>query len=266
MTNRLELNWKLDGLVDEQRYYCSETHIDINNLPSPKAVLDSSAISYIDYDVVENTLYHIVLSSIRGDSEKFSEEKTVSTNTINYTANYPLIIDSKDIASGESLTLTNVSIDSNGAYFQGTSTSYASKTDSLATTLGDGDFTIEFIFKSDRSIGSSEVLIDNYNGSGSSWQIMLDGHGRATMFNSSGYKFTSSQSYLDGQEHHYAIVRKNGVSKAVIDGVVVGTFTLINSLPTKTYFSLGTQFIDKSYPFKGWIRGLKICREALYGF
>ena len=37
MTNRLELNWELDGVVDEQRYYCSETPIDPLNLPVPKA-------------------------------------------------------------------------------------------------------------------------------------------------------------------------------------------------------------------------------------
>ncbi|RLL31774.1 hypothetical protein D9K80_14640, partial [Acinetobacter cumulans] len=37
-TNRLELNWKLDGFVDEQRYYCSETAIDPLNLPPHKAI------------------------------------------------------------------------------------------------------------------------------------------------------------------------------------------------------------------------------------
>ena len=38
MTNRLELSWKLDGFIGEQRYYCSETPIDVNNLPVPKAI------------------------------------------------------------------------------------------------------------------------------------------------------------------------------------------------------------------------------------
>lgn len=43
MTNRLELNWSLDGFVDEQRYYCSETPIDSENLPAPKVILDGEA-------------------------------------------------------------------------------------------------------------------------------------------------------------------------------------------------------------------------------
>lgn len=33
MTNRLEINWKLDGDIDEQRYYCSETPIGCFLLP-----------------------------------------------------------------------------------------------------------------------------------------------------------------------------------------------------------------------------------------
>ncbi|MBI1453695.1 hypothetical protein IL972_17540, partial [Acinetobacter sp. FL51] len=48
LTNRLELNWKLDGFVDEQRYYCSETPIDPENLPVPKAVLAGDVRTYVD--------------------------------------------------------------------------------------------------------------------------------------------------------------------------------------------------------------------------
>ena len=94
---------------------------------------------------------------------------------------------------------------------------------------------------------------------------MLDSNGRATMFNG-GYEFTSTKSYLDGMEHHYVIVRKNGISKAIIDGEIVATFLLSSDLPTKSNFSMGIQFITKTYPYKGWIRDLKICHEALYGF
>ncbi len=51
MTNRLELNWKLDGFADEQRYYCSESPIDINNLPLPKAVIAGNVRTYVDTDI-----------------------------------------------------------------------------------------------------------------------------------------------------------------------------------------------------------------------
>ena len=73
MTNRLELNWKLDGLVDEQRYYCSETPIDTANLPVPKAVLASHVRSYVDTDIELGNTYYVVVSSIKGNIEKVSQ-------------------------------------------------------------------------------------------------------------------------------------------------------------------------------------------------
>ena len=264
-TNRLELNWSLDGLVDEQRYYCSEIPIDPDNLPEPKAILDAMVRSYMDTDVLENQTYYIRIGSIKNGNEKLSDESQVNTLAINYTAKYPLIIDAKDVITNEQFTLFNSSISNDGVYFNGESSSYATKSDTPATTLGNADFTIEFLFKSDRAYGSNEVLIDNYDGSGMSWQIMLDSNGRATMFNS-GYAFRSNKSYLDGMEHHYVIVKKNGISKAIIDGEIVATFELSSDLPTKSNFSMGIQFSNKTYPYKGWIRDLKICHEALYGF
>lgn len=79
MTNRLELNWKLDGFVDEQRYYCSETAIDIENPPPPKVVLDGSDRSYIDGDIDEDKNYNVCFSSVKNGIEKFSSIIQVST-------------------------------------------------------------------------------------------------------------------------------------------------------------------------------------------
>ena len=72
MTNRLELNWKLDGFVDEQRYYCSETPIDTANLPVPKAVLTGDARSHIDYDVELGKAYYVCVGSVKNTLEKLS--------------------------------------------------------------------------------------------------------------------------------------------------------------------------------------------------
>lgn len=74
MTNRLELNWKLDGFVDEQRYYCSETPIDPQNLPLPKAVLLNNDRSYIDTMTNAGKRYHIIISSVRDNIEKLSQQ------------------------------------------------------------------------------------------------------------------------------------------------------------------------------------------------
>lgn len=82
MTNRLELNWKLDGFVDEQRYYCSETPIDPANLSAPKAILAGDARTYIDSDSIVDVTYYIRVSSVRNGVEKLSEELTVTVSSV----------------------------------------------------------------------------------------------------------------------------------------------------------------------------------------
>lgn len=71
-TNRLELNWNLDGLIDEQRYYCSETPIDPDNLPLPKAILSGDVRSYIDTSIDYGKTYYLQLSSVKNSIEKLS--------------------------------------------------------------------------------------------------------------------------------------------------------------------------------------------------
>ena len=82
MTNRLELNWNLDGFVDEQRYYCSETPIDPENLPVPKVILDGEARSYIDTDVGVGKTYYVRVGSVKNGVEKISEEQSVYASNI----------------------------------------------------------------------------------------------------------------------------------------------------------------------------------------
>lgn len=81
MTNRLESSWKLDGFVDEQRYYCSETPIDTANLPSPKAVLAGDVRTYVDTNIESGKTYYVRVGSVRNGVEKLSAEIVVSTAT-----------------------------------------------------------------------------------------------------------------------------------------------------------------------------------------
>ena len=80
MTDRLELNWKLDGFVDEQRYYCSETPIDPQNLPIPKAILAGDVRSHLDADISIGLTYHIRMSAVRNGIEKISDEIVLTTS------------------------------------------------------------------------------------------------------------------------------------------------------------------------------------------
>lgn len=79
MTNHLTLNWKVDGFVDEQRYYCSETTIDSENLPVPKAVFSATARTYIDTQIESGKKYYVRISSVKNGVEKISAESTVNT-------------------------------------------------------------------------------------------------------------------------------------------------------------------------------------------
>lgn len=79
MTNCLELHWKLDGFVDEQRYYCSPSPIDINNLPPPKMVFGGDIRTYIDAEITPGQTYYVRISSVKNGAEKLSSETTVST-------------------------------------------------------------------------------------------------------------------------------------------------------------------------------------------
>lgn len=78
MTNRLELNWKLDGFVDEQRYYCSETQLDPANLPAPKAILASDVRTYTDTAIDTGKTYYVAVGSVKNGVEKISNEITIT--------------------------------------------------------------------------------------------------------------------------------------------------------------------------------------------
>lgn len=73
MTNRIELNWKLDGAVDEQRYYCSETPLDPGNLPVPKTILAGDIRAYTDTAIEAEKTYYVAIGSVRGGIEKLSD-------------------------------------------------------------------------------------------------------------------------------------------------------------------------------------------------
>jgi len=78
MTNRLEFNWTIDGVVDEQRYYCSETLINVNSLPSPKAVLSGAVRTYTDTAVTLGKSYYVIIGSVKNGVQKLSSQKTVT--------------------------------------------------------------------------------------------------------------------------------------------------------------------------------------------
>ncbi|KJV37898.1 hypothetical protein [Acinetobacter brisouii] len=140
MTNRLELNWKLDGFVDEQRYYCSETPIDPENLPMPKAVLAGDARTYVDTSADVDKIYYVLLGSVKNSTEKLSSIVRVSTSRLTPTI--------KSLFNGE---------DRGGAYnFQDLSTLWQDIAGTIpVTTVG------QFIARVDDISGNNNHIIQS---------------------------------------------------------------------------------------------------------
>lgn len=136
MTNRLELNWKLDGFVDEQRYYCSDTPMDVNNLPAPKAIFAGSTRMYTDTDIVANQQYFIRVSAVKNGTEKVGEQIILDAKDYSKYTAYFRLIDFFDKNGGESLTAAgNAKIDNLAAYFDGAG-DWLQRADASATTFG----------------------------------------------------------------------------------------------------------------------------------
>lgn len=100
MTNRIELKWNLDYVVDEQRYYCSETPIDIENLPLPKAVLPGDARTYTDPSIELEKKYYVRIGSVKNNIEKLSDEMLINISSF-IRKMYFIGIDDATIASRE---------------------------------------------------------------------------------------------------------------------------------------------------------------------
>lgn len=99
MTNRIELKWKLDYLVDEMRYYCSETPIDPLNLPLPKAVLAGDELTYVDTDVEIGKTYYVRVGSVKNGVEKISSEVLIEVGD-KYFSNVVMISNMSAAVSG----------------------------------------------------------------------------------------------------------------------------------------------------------------------
>lgn len=78
MSKKAIYTYQIDGLFHTVNYYLSETPIDINNLPIPKAT-GITGTSFTDTTLDVNKKYYARLGSVRGASEKISNEFIVST-------------------------------------------------------------------------------------------------------------------------------------------------------------------------------------------
>ena len=285
MTNRLEWSWKLDGFVDEQRYYCSETPIDTTNLPTPKVVLSGDSRGYIDSDIVENKDYHVIISSVKNGIEKFSNEVVASTkNQDEYWENVICqlqfnngtqdIIDDKGILtwsrSGSATITPDTSLFNSGGNLSvgNLESDYIKSSVIDLTSINNtvSKFTIEFFFnKSVYRKNTGAVCIASKSG-GSVDRTALFLRSPSTNFNAAVY--SSNNTFLDvksgkdnGQWGHFAYVKNGTDNELFIDGVLKSSFGS-NSfrLYSDSEIWIGQSGKD-SDSFGGLIDGLRITKD-----
>ena len=269
MTNRLELNWELDGVVDEQRYYCSEAPIDPNNLLVAKAILAGDVRTYVDTDIDVGKTYYARIGSVKNGVEKVSSQVIADTVDYNKYTAYFRLDDFLDKKGGANLTpIGNTLIIEGTAYFDG-SGDWLQRPDTISTTFGTGNLTVECEFKCGR-IGThtyDQALIDNFINTLGGWQLGLTSAGNAYLYFNSPNKnaIVSQLSYSDGVWHKLKWTRSGNLNTLYVDNISVGTYLDQRDFTQKSYVAIGAQASSRNqnYDFKGWIRNVGYAKQVL---
>ena len=229
MTNRLELIWKLDGFVDEQRYYCSETPIDTANLPVPKAVLASHVRSYVDTGIELGNTYYVVVSSIKGNIEKVSQViEVVAGGDPHWDKVVALLHFDGNLTdkTGRIWNLSGAPIIGGVGQFGGGITfsgDSSERVSSVCPAFGTDDWTVEMWVKFNHTSGQQNFF-ENLN---SSW---INPAGRLTIYQ----YFESLRVFIDSNDrvitpvpsttewHHLSVSCESGLVRMFVDGVIKG--------------------------------------------
>ena len=255
MTNRLELNWNLDGFVDEQRYYCSETPFTDATKPVAKAVLLNTDRTYIDTDIDIDKTYYVAVSSVKNVVEKISSEVSVIADAYSAYVISLLHFDDNLIDEKEILTYTQVgsiSYSSNAKF--GKSLDLLGRKGLLTTSsaqiqLGDLDYTIECFINAasfTKNIVEPVIFSIGNNNSAGNQEVIL-GVDSATskafyrVYEDGTYivrDIKSSAALLLNTWSHVAIT-KSGVSHYIfIDGVLMASYDVSSS------YTLASRSVD----------------------
>ena len=251
MTNRLELNWKVDGFVDEQRYYCSETPIDSENLPVPKAVLAENIRAYTDFSITEGATYYICIGSVKNAVEKLSEIAIVTTAMQDeYLENVVALIHFDDgfndekghtpVASGNPYIQSSVSKFGSAVEFDGSSKiDYGISSD---FAFGNGAFTIEGFLRRKISVEVEVFISLRIYGSGNA----ETGDGCMISLRNGILSFSADGVWNDGALvsasafQHFAICRdiSNNI-KIFLDGALVSSFLTTHNFGSSRRLVIG---------------------------
>ena len=284
MTNRLELNWKLDGFVDEQRYYCSETPISTDNLPSAKVVLSGDVRTYVDTAIEVGKSYCVRLGSVKNNVEKISTEKSVDTlfNNVELlifadSATFPSTAITDSSKTPKTLTkLGNVQIVSPTEYAKNYDDGWLKFDGSgdglraTLTALGTADFTFECFASmyagSSKASGRIFHIGDTAAGTIIFHRYLSTNQLAVTLINSSGYNtfITTANTFVSGTKYHWCFMRKSGVFYILINGVVWGSSSaFIDFNITKTLLYIGSNNAATE-ELSAYMSSIRLTRHARY--
>lgn len=274
MTNRLELNWKLDGFVDEQRYYCSENPIDPENFPAPKAVLAGDVRFYVDSVNIEaNKTYYVAVGSVKNGVEKISEIKQISTSADQYKSYVVALLNLNQNTNDETGKVWN----SRNITYEAVIGGYAAKFTKQSTRtevylshadfiIGTSDFTIEVICKVTLSAVDGDVIVDMRTGPGlSSAPVIESDSGNLYVWVNGGYKIGPFSGVINQNEMpHIALTRQAGIAKLWLKGQLLGSASYPDAITTEVVHlgrNMGTTVAtDPRYDLDGLIDAFRFTK------
>lgn len=230
MTNRLELNWSLDGFVDEQRYYCSETPIDTENLPTAKAVLAGDVRTYVDTDIEIGKTYYVAVGSVKNGVEKLSGiVKAKAANVVFYA---PFAIDLLDHSKNNTVinNINGVSIINTTEFTGGCARCAGSQylTSQIPINPAVDDFTLEFEFVANYA-SIFNGIITMHGQAGGDWAYMcLTGTSLfMSVDHTKGWNLFSELilPIVENQKHKFKLIKIGQLYSVYFDNVLITSKT-----------------------------------------
>ena len=268
MTNRIELNWDVPYAVDEQRYYCSETPIDIENLPVPKAIIAGDARTYTDIAIEVGKTYYVAVGSVRGGVEKVSQELRVFAVGDEFIDNVVSLLNfESDLTDfkGSIWTQTSPQVVNNGVIVNSGDT--AIKTSAVLLS-GTDKFTIEaditFItFPSNGGFWQRSVIYGKtLNQAMGEYAVFFESDGKVVLdlrgVGASYYTSTNAKTIVSGQRVHIAHTYDGAIHKVYIDGVefIEAAYTTgFNANANAQPLQLGYMYVPSYESYASWING-----------
>lgn len=298
MTNRLELNWKLDGFVDEQRYYCSETKFTAESKPVVKAILADGVRTYVDTDIDADKTYYVAVGSVRNGVEKLSEVEVINTTMSDpYWANVTSLLrfdgaNNSTVFTDEKGTVWSKNgapvISTAQSKFGGSSGRFSKNnyisTNTMAPFLfsASEDFTVEawVYVPTGASIYETEVPIlcvgaQDISPFGGGWNFCLFDKANATIrlerdninLTVQSAEFQIGSAIPRDTWMHVEFGRQGGITYGFFNGVLKGTSTIHNNIPFNSpninNVSIGSgngRVLPNNWHLDGYIDDLRVTK------